>query len=109
MKRSRFTENRSSACCCGGAVPQARHIGRWSLDFASGTLTDGRRFRNLVVVDDFTRECLRLIPDTSLSGKRVALELEAIIARRAAHPPLCVSDNGTELTSTAILTWCQDR
>jgi putative transposase len=85
-------------------VPQARHIGRWSLDFASGTLTDGRRFRNLVVVDDFTRECLRLIPDTSLSGKRVALELEAIIARRAAHPPLCVSDNGTELTSTAILT-----
>ena len=34
---------------------------------------------------------------------------EAIIARRAAHPLLCVSDNGTELTSTAILTWCQDR
>src|ERR1700749_1600282 len=45
---------------------------RWSLDFAADTLTDGRRFRILVVVDDFTRECLCLIPDTSLSGKRVA-------------------------------------
>jgi putative transposase len=82
---------------------------RWSLDFASDTLTDGRRFRILVVLDDFTRECLCLIPDTSLSGKRVARELDAIIARRAAQPLLCVSDNGTELTSTAILTWCQDR
>jgi putative transposase len=82
---------------------------RWSLDFASDTLTDGRRFRILVVVDDFTRECLCLIPDTSLSGKRVARELDAIIACRAAQPLLCVSDNGTELTSAAILTWCQDR
>ena len=82
---------------------------RWSLDFASDTLTDGRRFRILVVVDDFTRECLCLIADTSLSGKRVARELDAIIARRAAQPLLCVSDNGTELTSTAILTWSQDR
>jgi putative transposase len=82
---------------------------RWSLDFASDALTDGRRFRILVVVDDFTRECLCLIADTSLSGKRVARELDAIIDRRAAQPLLCVSDNGTELTSTAILTWCQDR
>jgi transposase InsO family protein len=40
---------------------------RWSLDFVCGTLTDGRPFRSLVVVDDFTRECLCLIADTSLS------------------------------------------
>jgi len=81
---------------------------RWSLDFASDTLTDGRRFRILVVVDDFSRECLGLVADTSLSGKRVARELSAIIAVRGARPLLCVSDNGTELTSNAILTWCQD-
>ena len=74
---------------------------RWSLDFAADTLTDGRRFRILVVVDDFTRECLCLVADTSLSGARVARELTAIIAHRAARPLLCVSDNGTELTSTA--------
>jgi putative transposase len=82
---------------------------RWSLDFASDTLTDGRRFRILVVVDDFTRECLCLVPDTSLSGRRVVRELDAIIICRGVRPLLCVSDNGTELTSNAILTWCQDR
>jgi putative transposase len=81
---------------------------RWSLDFVSDTLTDGRRFRILAVVDDFTRESLCLVPDTSLSGARVARELDAVIARRG-RPLLCVSDNGTELTSMAILKWCQDR
>jgi len=114
-----YAEERLQVCRRGGrkraigtrtpmSLPQGPNQ-RWSLDFASDTLTDGRRFRILVVVDDFTRECLCLIPDTSLSGKRVARELDAIIARRAAEPLLCVSDNGTELTSTAILTWCQDR
>jgi putative transposase len=79
----------------------------WSLDFVSDTLTDGRRFRILVVVDDFTRECLCLVADTSLSGARVARELTLLIARHGA-PLLCVSDNGTELTSTAILSWSQE-
>ncbi len=81
---------------------------RWSLDFVADTLTDRRRFRLLAVVDDFTRECLCLAADTSLSGARVARELTAIIIRRDARPRLCVSDNATELTSTAILTWCQE-
>jgi putative transposase len=80
---------------------------RWSLDFLSDALTDGRRFRILAVVDDFTRECLCLVADTSLSGTRVTRELDAIIAQRG-RPLLCVSDNGTELTSMAILRWCQE-
>ncbi|BCG76183.1 hypothetical protein MesoLj113a_73410 [Mesorhizobium sp. 113-1-2] len=45
---------------------------RWSLDFVSDQITDGRRFRILAAVDDCTRECLALIVDTSLSGMRVA-------------------------------------
>jgi len=81
---------------------------RWSLDFVSDALDDGRRFRILCVVDDFTRECLGLVVDTSLSGLRVARELDAIIARRG-MPNMVVSDNGTELTSIAILKWSQDR
>ena len=89
------------------ALPQAPNQ-RWSLDFVADAMTDGRRFRVLAVLDDFTRESLCLVPDTSLSGARVARELDAIIARRG-RPLLCVSDNGTELTSTAILKWCQDR
>jgi putative transposase len=80
---------------------------RWSLDFVSDTLIDSRRFRILTVVDDFTRECLSLIADTSLSGVRVSRELDAIIARRG-RPQAIVSDNGTELTSTAILRWSQE-
>jgi len=81
---------------------------RWSLDFVSDALADGRRFRVLAVVDDFTRECLCLVADTSLSGQRVARELDTVIARRG-KPLACVSDNGTELTSMAILRWCQER
>lgn len=81
---------------------------RWSLDFVSDTLTDGRRLRILAVVDDFSRECLCLVVDTSLSGKRVARELDALIARRG-QPLMVVSDNGTEFTSMAILHWAQNR
>jgi putative transposase len=80
---------------------------RWSLDFVSDTLTDSRRFRMLTVVDDFTRECLALVADTSLSGVRVGRELDAVIARRG-KPETIVSDNGTEFTSMAILGWSQD-
>jgi len=80
---------------------------RWSLDFLSDALSDGRRFRILAIVDDFTRECLALVADTSLSGLRVARELDAIIAERG-KPLHCISDNGTELTSMAILRWCQE-
>jgi putative transposase len=88
------------------ALPQGPNQ-RWSLDFAADAFTDSRRFRILAVVDDFTRECLCLVADTSLSGARVARELDAVIARRG--PPLmCVSDNGTELTSMAILCWAQE-
>jgi len=79
---------------------------RWSLDFVSDAFTDGRRFRILAVVDDFTRECLCLVADTSLSGLRVARELDTVIAARG-RPLACVSDNGTELTSMVILRWSQ--
>lgn len=75
---------------------------RWSLDFVSDQLTDCRRFRILTIVDDCTRECLALVADTSLSGLRVARELEGLMARRG-RPKMIVSNNGTEFTSNAIL------
>ena len=80
---------------------------RWSLDFVSDAFTDGRRFRVLAIVDDFSRECLALVADTSLSGLRVTRELTAIMVRRG-RPKTIVSDNGTELTSMAVLRWCQE-
>ena len=81
---------------------------RWSLDFVSDALADGRRIRILAVIDDFTRESICLIPDTSLSGARVARELDGVITRRGS-PAMIVSDNGTEFTSLAILAWVQSQ
>ena len=60
-----------------------------SLDFVSDQMTDGRQFKILTVIDNCTRECLALVADTSLSGARVARELDAIIARRSRGRLLC--------------------
>jgi putative transposase len=89
------------------AVPQDRNL-RWSLDFVMDMLVSGRRFRILTVVDDFTRECLGLVVDTSLTGARVVRELDRIVEHRGS-PRMIVSDNGTELTSNAVLAWQQER
>lgn len=78
---------------------------RWSLDFVHDQMASGRRFRVLNVVDDVTRECMAAVPDTSISGRRVVRELIELIARRG-KPGMIVSDNGTELTSNAVLAWC---
>ena len=86
---------------------EARPNARWSLDFVHDQMANGRRFRILNITDDITHECLGAIPDTSISGKRVARELTAIIERRG-KPGMIVSDNGTELTSNAIFAWSRD-
>jgi putative transposase len=86
------------------ALPNAR----WSLDFVHDQFACGRRFRILNIVDDVTRECLAAIPDTSISGRRVARELTALIERRGT-PGMIVSDHGTEFTSNAMLAWAQER
>ena len=77
---------------------------RWSLDFVADALSDGRRFRVLCIVADFSRECLATVVDTSLGGVRVVRELEGL-AIEPAVPQVVVSDNGTELTSGAVLRW----
>ena len=59
------------------------------------------------MVDDCTRECLALIADTSISGIRVARELDQLLDERG-KPKTIVIDNGTELTSNAILQWADD-
>ncbi|MFC0482216.1 IS3 family transposase [Gellertiella hungarica] len=86
---------------------EAKANARWSLDFVHDQFACGRRFRVLNIVDDVTRECLAAIPDTSISGRRVARELTALVERRG-KPGMIVSDNGTELTSNAILAWSKD-
>lgn len=81
---------------------------RWSLDFICETLSDGRRFRILCIVDDFSRECLATVVDTSLGGVGVVRELERLATERSL-PEMVVSDNGMELTSGAVLRWATRR
>jgi putative transposase len=77
---------------------------RWSLDFVADQLTSGRRFRILTVVDDFTKEALATVADTSIGGRRLVDELDRIVERRGT-PRSIVSDNGGEMTSRAVLQW----
>ena len=84
------------------AAPNAR----WSVDFVHDQLVSGRRLRILNVVDDVTKECLAAVVDTSISGKRVARELSALVAMRG-KPEFIVSDHGTEFTSNAMLAWTE--
>lgn len=79
----------------------------WSLDFVSDQFENGRRFRILAIFDVCTRECLAAIADTSISGLRVARELTQLMTWRG-KPKVIVSDNGTELTSNAIILWTED-
>ena len=87
---------------------EVRPNARWSVDPVHDQLSDGRRFRILNVIDDVTKECLAVIADTSISGRRVARELDAVVAWRG-RPDLIVSDHGTEFTSNAMLAWSQER
>lgn len=80
----------------------------WALDFACDTLATGRGIRVLAVVDAFTRECLSLEVDTSMSSKRVTRSLEAVIERRG-MPEAIRCDNGPELTSRHFVGWCEER
>jgi len=76
------------------AIPQGPNQ-RWSVDFVHDVLADGRRFRVFAAVDDFTRECLALVVDTSISGARVARELERIIESRG-RPCMVDSERAVE-------------
>jgi putative transposase len=102
-RRGRKRATGTRAPLIGVARPNAR----WSIDFVHDQMACGRRFRILNILDDVTKECLAAIADTSISGKRVARELTAVIAWRG-KPELIVSDHGTEFTSNAMLAWMNE-
>jgi putative transposase len=77
---------------------------KWSMDFVSDTLSCGRRFRALCIVDCYSRECLALEVDTSLSGERVVRVLERLRETRGL-PQLIQTDNGPEFTGHRLDAW----
>jgi len=82
----------------------ARINQHWSMDFVSDSLYNGRRFRVLTVVDNFSRECPVLEADHSLTGKRVARVLDRIALTRDL-PEVITVDNGPEFISKALDLW----
>ena len=89
------------------AVP-TRVNERWSVDFVSDQLANGRRFRVFNIVDDFSRECVAQIVDFSISRLRLTRELDRISGRRPL-PDKIVCDNGPELTCKAMSFWAKKR
>ena len=87
-------------------VPDRVNV-RWSMDFVSDQLANGRRFRVLNIVDDFSRESVLQVADFSLSGERVARELRQLAAHRDL-PRSIVCDNGPEFTSKAMFFWSEE-
>jgi len=84
-------------------VPIGKNV-RWSMDFVSDQLSNGRRFRTLNVVDDFTREMVGQIVAFSITGQRVSRFLTELGDERG-YPDQIICDNGTEFTSKAMFFW----
>lgn len=85
---------------------EANH--RWSMDFTQDEFIDGRKFRSLNIVDDFTRECVAIEVDISLQGVRVASVLDQVATTRAL-PKSIVCDNGPEFAGKALDAWAHGR
>jgi putative transposase len=78
---------------------------RWSMDFVSDRLADGPSFRMLTVVDQFTRECVGLEADRSMTGKKVAEALQNAKQERGSLPESITVDNGSEFSGRALEAW----
>lgn len=88
--------------------PVAQADQRWSLDFVSDTLSSGRRFRCLTVLDEFTREALAIEVAHSIPASRVIEVMERLRVERGL-PDVIITDNGSEFTSRAFDAWAYAR
>ena len=84
--------------------PASQRLERWSMDFTTDTLADGRNFRTLNIVDDFTRECVAIEVDRSLPGLRVTRVLDRLRAA-IGLPQTIVVDNGPEFAGRTLDAW----
>jgi putative transposase len=101
--RRRRRRRAAGAARVGPTMP-GRPNQRWSMDFVSDALSNGRRIRVLTVIDDFTRECLATEVDTSLPGLRVKRVLERLSVERGL-PEVIVVDNGPEFAGRVLDAW----
>jgi len=86
-------------------VPAIRPNQRWSVDFVSDQLGDGRRFRVLTLVDDYTRQCLAAEAGISITGEAVTRVLDRVAARAGGYPEAITCDNGPEFAGRSVQEW----
>jgi putative transposase len=80
----------------------------WAADFVSDKLTDGRAYRILTVIDQFTRECIGLVAERSMSGSQVVTAFKQASAERAATPRSITLDNGSEFAGRVVEAWAME-
>jgi putative transposase len=89
-------------------IEETRPHQAWSMDFVADALFDGRRFRALTVVDNFSRQCLAIHVDASIGGQDVVEIINRIRARHGAVPERIQVDNGSEFISKALDRWAYE-
>ena len=106
--RNRCRRRKHMALHRGPAPVPTAQGQRWSMDFVHDQLFDGRPFRVLTVVDQWSRESPVLESGFSLSGHDVVRALDRVIAARG-RPTSITCDHGTEFTSRAVEAWAYER
>ncbi len=99
-KRGRLWLNDGS--CIRRRPEYPNHV--WAYDFIQDRTADGRAFRALVIIDEYTRECLSLDVARSLRSEDVLDRLESLFVQRGT-PQYIRSDNGPEFTAKAVRSW----
>lgn len=79
----------------------------WSMDFMHDSLSNGRKFRIINIIDDFNREALRMEPHFSIGARKVISELSRVIKERG-KPSFIRVDNGPEFIAEAMKQWCRE-
>ena len=106
--RMKVRRRKRIALLRGKVVPATRANQHWSMDFVHDQMLDGRKFRILTVIDQWSRESVMLEANYRLSGRSVAQALDQA-ARQRGWPQAITVDNGTEFTSKALDDWAYRR
>ena len=104
--RRRKRRHSGQRLAAASKAPLERANQRWAMDFVSDTLSQGRTFRVLTIIDEYTRECLAVEADTSLPGLSVIRVLEQLAAERGLPEEIHV-DHGPEFVCRAVRSWCE--
>jgi putative transposase len=103
-KRRRFLLGESENGCTRRRAEHKDHV--WSYDFVMDLTEDGRRLKMMPVVDEYTRECLSIEVERSITAEDVVVSLASLFCRRG-EPIFIRSDNGPEFIAKAVKRWLE--